>query len=236
LVQPRVANLTDCDPFAAFVRSLRQSSAGRGAKAEAQSMKVETWQVDTAHSSVAFSVRHLTIANITGHFTKWEGTLRIDTEELARSSVEVLIDAASVDTRDPARDGHVRTSEFLDVERYPEIRFKSSWILPVGDGTFRLGGNLTFRGVTRDIVLDAVINGRITDPWGNERIGFSAKATVDRQDYGVTWRQVLDGGELVLADAIDLVLEIEATNVTAPPEIRHVASEVADSANIGKGS
>jgi polyisoprenoid-binding protein YceI len=173
-------------------------------------MARDTWEFDPVHSSIAFSVRHMVIAKVHGRFGKWAGTLQLDEGAPAASRIEARIDAASVDTNDPQRDAHLRSADFFDVERFPDIRFTSTRIEPVGEARYRVTGDLTIRGVTRETVLDVEQTGRIRDPWGNDRTGFSAKTAIDRKDFGVSFNQVLDAGGLAVGDRVEIAVEVEA--------------------------
>ena len=168
------------------------------------------WDIDTTHSSVGFSVRHLLVSKVRGAFTKWSGSLLFDENAPGESRVEVTIDAASVDTHEPKRDEHLRSGDFLDVARFPELTFKSTRVESAGKGRFRVTGDLTLHGVTREVVLDVEDAGRVKDPWGGERAGFSATAAIDRKEFGIVFNQVLDAGGLALGERIDVAIEIEA--------------------------
>jgi polyisoprenoid-binding protein YceI len=176
-------------------------------------MAAEKWSFDLAHSSVEFTVRHLLVSKVRGRFTKWSGTLRYDDKNPAASSVEVSIDVASVDTHEPQRDAHLRSADFFEAEKHPQITFKSTRVEKKADGELALAGDLTIRGVTRPVVLDVELGGRVKDPWGNDRAGFAAKLAIDRKDFGVSWNQTLDVGGLALSDKVDIAIEIEATRV-----------------------
>jgi len=168
-----------------------------------------TWQVDPSHSSVAFSVRHLMITNVRGRFAKFSGTVHVgDTPEA--SSVEVAIDAASIDTGHEERDAHLRSADFLDVERYPTVGFRSTRVEQVGEDRLRVTGDFTIRDVTRQVVLDVRYEGAANDPWGNSRAAFSASAEIDREDFGVTWNQALETGGFLVGKTIKVEIEVEA--------------------------
>jgi polyisoprenoid-binding protein YceI len=174
-------------------------------------MATQTWNIDTTHSSIDFSVRHLVVAKVRGQFTKWTGKLELDLDNLAASRVEVEIDAASVDTREPKRDDHLRSADFLDVAEHPKLSFRSTGVEVVKADKMRVLGDLTIHGVTRPVALDTEFNGRTKDPWGGERVGFSAKTKVDRKDFGLQWNMVLEAGGFVVGDAIEITLDVEAT-------------------------
>src|ERR1700688_4850698 len=155
-------------------------------------MATERWGFDLAHSSISFWVRHLMVSKVHGRFTAWTGTLEFDERQPATARVEVQIDAASIDTREPPRDAHLRSPDFFDVEKYPHITFKAAGATPAGSGRFHVKGDLTIHGTTRSITLDVEYAGRVKDPWGGERAGFSARTAISRKDYGLTWNQLVE--------------------------------------------
>jgi polyisoprenoid-binding protein YceI len=173
------------------------------------------WQFDLQHSGISFMVRHLLVAKVRGRFTRWSGTMRFDEKNPSASSVEVQIDMSSVDTSEPQRDAHLRSADFFDVANHPRMTFKSSKVDRTGDAAYKVKGDLTIRGVTRPIVLDVEYGGTLRDPWGNERAGFTAKATVDRKEFGITFNQVLDHGGLALGEQVSIDIDVEATKVVA---------------------
>jgi polyisoprenoid-binding protein YceI len=177
-------------------------------------MAAEKWEIDTVHSGVRFTVRHMVISKVHGQLTKWSGTLEVDPSNLAASKVEVKIDAASIDTRDRERDAHLRSVDFLDVEKYPTMEFRSTRIEEAGAKKYKVRGDLTIRGVKREIVLDTVLGGQGKDPWGGQRIGFEAKTKVDRKDFGLQWSTALEAGGVLVGDTVDVSLEIEAKKST----------------------
>lgn len=169
------------------------------------------WEIDKSHSAAAFSVRHLMVAKVRGRFGEFAGSITVgDTPE--QSSVEVTIDAASIDTREPQRDAHLRSPDFLDVETYPTLTFRSTGFRKTGKTTFELPGELTIRGVTRPVALEADFEGLTLDPWGNSRAVFSAQTDIDREDFGLTWNQVLETGGVLVGKQIKIQIEIEAVH------------------------
>jgi polyisoprenoid-binding protein YceI len=168
------------------------------------------WNLDTAHSGINFSVRHMVVSKVRGRFTKFNGTVSLDEGDLTRSTVEATVDASSIDTGTAQRDDHLRSADFFDVERFPELRFRSTRIEKLGGDRYRLVGDLTIRDVTRPIELDAEYGGRGKDPWGNERVGFTARASLDRKDFGLKWNQVLETGGVLVSDRVDIELEVQA--------------------------
>jgi polyisoprenoid-binding protein YceI len=173
-------------------------------------MTNETWQVDAAHSSVSFAVRHMVISKVRGRFTKWNAKLALDVANLSRSSVEVDIDAASIDSGVADRDAHLRSPDFLDAAKHPTLRYASRRVEVAGKDRLRVVGDLTIRGVTREVALDVEYGGLGKDPWGNLRAGFTAQASVNRKDFGLTWNQALETGGVLVADRVDIEIELQA--------------------------
>jgi polyisoprenoid-binding protein YceI len=167
------------------------------------------WTLDPSHSQVEFGVRHMMISTVRGYFTGLEGTVHLDEEELSRSSVDVTIDASTIDTRNADRDEHLRSADFFSVEEHPTIRFASSGVEKDGEG-FRVPGELTIKGVTRPVVLHAERLGGGTDPWGQERVAFRAETKIDRKDFGLTWNQALEAGGVLVGDEVRITLEVQA--------------------------
>ena len=173
-------------------------------------MKLSTWNIDTAHSGVHFSVRHMVFAKVRGRFGAFRGHVRLDPEALVGSSVEVAIDASSIDTGVADRDNHLRSGDFLDVERFPELLFKSTSVEHAGGDRYRVRGDLTIRDVTREVVLDVDYGGLAKDPWGNQRAAFTATTSLQRADYGLEWNQVLEAGGVLVGERVDIELEVQA--------------------------
>ena len=178
-----------------------------------QTLGASTWSVDPAHTLVEFSAKHMMITTVKGRFTQVQGTIVADEANPERSSVEVEIDAASLTTGVEQRDGHLRSADFLDVETYPVITFRSRRIegafAGAGD-SFRVIGDLTVRGTTREIELAATFEGTGRDPWGGERASFTAEAKLDRRDFGLTWNQTLEAGGILVSNQIKLSFEVQA--------------------------
>ena len=170
------------------------------------------WKLDPTHTHVEFSAKHLMISTVKGRITDVSGSIFIDERTPTNSSVDVTLNAATIDTRTDQRDQHLRSADFLDVEKYPQILFKSTRI--EGDRSeFKLTGDLTIRDVTREITLDVEFEGQTKDPWGGERVGFSARGKIDRRDYGLTWNMLLEGGGLTVGNDIKISIEVEAVKV-----------------------
>jgi polyisoprenoid-binding protein YceI len=178
-------------------------------------MAAESFGFDLVHSSVNFWVRHLMVSKVHGRFTKWNGTLVFDEKNPAGSRVEVEIDAASVDTKEPQRDTHLCSPDFFDAEKYPKLTFKSTRVEPAGEGRFKVSGDLTMHGVTKPATLDVEFGGRLVHPQMGERVGFSATTSIHRKEFGLAWNQVLDAGGVALGDKIEVSLEIEAVKSPA---------------------
>lgn len=174
-----------------------------------------SWNIDTAHSQVTFTVRHMVFAKVRGRFTKWSGQLALDPQDLAASKVDVKIDAASIDTGEAQRDGHLKSPDFLDVAKFPEIAFKSRRVELKGQDKARIVGDLTVHGQSREVALDVEVTGRGKDPWGNERFGFSAAAAIDRTDFGLKWNQALETGGVLVGTKVDIEIEVQAVKQAA---------------------
>ena len=168
-----------------------------------------TWTVDPAHSSLEFSVKHMGIANVRGKFTEFDGTLQVG-ENLASSTAQGTVKVASIDTNEEQRDSHLRSPDFFDVERFPEITFESTRVEPIDDESSQVYGNLTMHGVTREVKLDVVTQGTDTDPWGNERAGLEAVCTLKRSDFDMKFNQALGSGNMLVSDKVKLALDISA--------------------------
>jgi len=174
-----------------------------------------TYQIDPRHSSADFGVTHLMISTVRGEFHGVNGTVIMDDNNIANSSVNVVIDATTVDTREPDRDKHLKSDAFFDVAKYPTMTFKSTKVEKNADGTLKITGDLTIRGVTKTAVLTATYpKPTIKDPWGLQRTAVSATTKVNRQDFGVSWNQNLDGGGVVVGDEVSITLDVE---MVVPP-------------------
>ena len=174
------------------------------------------WKIDPPHSAAQFAVRHLTISTVRGAFTKVSGTLQLDDQDITKSSVDVTIDAASIDTRVPKRDDDLRSDNFFDVAKYPTITFKSRKVEQVAPGKLKVTGDLTIHGTTKEVVLD--VDGPtapIKDPRGNQRAAISATTKINRQDYGVKFNAKLDNGGLVVGDDVSITIDAELVKAAA---------------------
>jgi polyisoprenoid-binding protein YceI len=180
--------------------------------ATAPGTATSTWQLDPAHSSVEFAVKHMMMTTVRGRFKSVQATLTGDEEHPDGCCVEVTIDVASIDTGNPDRDAHLRSGDFFDAERYPTITFRSKRVegTPSRPGDrFRLGGDLVIRDTTSDVTLDCVFEGRGPDPWGKERAGFSATAGIDRRDWGLRWNQAIETGGVLVANTVRIEAEVQ---------------------------
>jgi polyisoprenoid-binding protein YceI len=169
-----------------------------------------TWQIDPRHSSAQFGVTHLMISTVRGEFHGVKGTVVLDDKDITKSTVDVSIDATSVDTREPDRDKHLKSADFFDVATYPSISFKSTKVAQVSSGQLKVTGDLTIRGVTKQVVLN--VDGPkapIKDPWGLQRSAVSATTKINRQDFGVSWNKALDSGGVMVADDVNITLDVE---------------------------
>ena len=182
-------------------------------------MSTTAWTLDATHSQVEFAVKHMMFTTVRGRFADVEGTVTLDDAAPGRSSVEVTIRTDSVDTRVEARDAHLCGEDFFHAEEHPTITFRSRGVegsLAKPGDAFRVVGDLTIRGVTREVVLDAVFEGTGTDPWGNTRSGFSAVTAIDRRDFGLTWNQGLETGGVLVGHEVKIKLEVQAVLVGEP--------------------
>lgn len=181
-------------------------------------MDTRTWKIDGSHSQVGFAVKHMMFTTVRGRFDEVEGQVVLDQTNPANSSVEVEIQTASIDTQVDARDQHLRSADFFDVENHPTLTFKSRRVegsLDSAGDTFKVVGDLTLHGETREVVLDATFEGSGKDPWGGTRVGFSAETTIDRRDFGLTWNQGLETGGVLVGHDVKIQLSIQAVQVEA---------------------
>ena len=173
------------------------------------------WKIDPVHSHIGFVARHAMVAKVRGRFTEFSGDVHID-DIPARSSVDVMIEAGSITTDSAQRDSHLRSPDFLDVERHPVLTFRSTGVEVTGNDTLRLSGDLTIKGVTRPVTLDVTYEGTQIDPWGQMRAGFSAVAEADREDFGMAWNQVIDAGSLLVGRKVRIDLDVELVQTAEP--------------------
>jgi polyisoprenoid-binding protein YceI len=178
-------------------------------------MSNERWEIDSARSGIHFAVRHLVLSKTRGRFNRWSGTVMAPDGDLSRAAVDVVIDASSIDTGVPSRDAHLRSADYLGVERHPTITFAASDVSAEPEGRLRVVGALTIRDVTREVTLAVVPNGWARDALGNDRVRFAAKTTIERRDFGFTGNLALDAGGLVIGERIDIEIEVEAIRRSA---------------------
>jgi polyisoprenoid-binding protein YceI len=171
--------------------------------------------IDTTHSEISFTVRHMVFAKVRGQFKAWKATLEYDPAQPASSRVEVEIEAASIDTHEAARDGHLRSPEFFDTDRYPKLTFKATRVEPVSTGRYKLTGELTIRDATREVTLDVEQTGSGKDPWGNERLGFNVKGAIQRGEWGLVWNQALETGGVLVSDKVEIEAEVQVVQAKA---------------------
>ena len=171
------------------------------------------WKIDSAHSEVTFSVRHMMISKVRGNFEKFSGTIDFTEENPANSTVSVEIDAASINTREEQRDGHLKSPDFLNVAEFPTLTFKSTRVEPSSSDEGKLIGDLTIRDITKEVVLDVEYVGKAKSPWGTTSAGFSGSTTINRTDWGLTWNQTLETGGILVGDKIKIDIELELIEV-----------------------
>ncbi|MBW8878315.1 MAG: YceI family protein [Acidobacteria bacterium] len=180
----------------------------------------ETWQLDPAHSSIQFAVKHMMFTTVRGRFKDVKGTIEVDEQNPDRSSVHVEINAASIDTGVADRDTHLRSADFLDVEHYPTITFRSKRfegaLAKEGD-EFRVIGDLTIHGTAKEVTLDCTFEGRGKDPWGGERAGARATTRIDRRDWGLEWNQALEAGGILIGHDVRIEIEVQAVKAVPVP-------------------
>ncbi len=172
------------------------------------------YEIDVAHSRLGFVARHAMVTSVRGQFTDFAGRLHLDAEDPTRSTAQVTIKVASINTGQEQRDAHLRSPDFFDVETYPEMTFTSTRAEQVGEDAFRLTGDLTIRDVTRPVTLDVTYNGSAKDPFGNLRAGFEGRATVNRKDWNLTWNAALETGGFLVSDKIRLEFDVSAVKLT----------------------
>lgn len=172
-------------------------------------MAKNTWQLDPTHTNIGFTVRHMVVAKVHGRFARFIGDVSL-AEDGSLLGATAEIEAASIDTQVEARDNHLRSADFFDVESHPTIRFQSEKVEKVGDDRYRMSGTLEIRGIAKEVVLDTEYLGRAKDPFGVERVAFSAKTRIDRRDFGLTWNQAMETGGILVGEKIEIGLEVQA--------------------------
>ena len=183
-----------------------------------------SWEIDATHSQATFSVKHMMISTVRGHFEVLSGKLHIDEENPANSWVEAEVDAASINTRDARRDAHLRSPDFLDAEKYPKITFKSTQVTPTGNNLYRVTGNLTMHGVTKEETFHADYSGQVKDLYGLQRAGFSVKGKVNRKDFGLNWNVALETGGVLVGEDVNIEIDLAAVQ---KPAVQETAAQTA---------
>jgi polyisoprenoid-binding protein YceI len=177
-----------------------------------------SWKIDTNHSQIEFTAKHMMITTVRGHFSSFQGTIEIDEEHPERSFAEGTVDVTSLDTGTEDRDKHLRSADFFDVENYPTMHFRSTRLEMTGRDRFKVYGDLTIRGNTREMVFDARDEGQMKDPWGNQRRAFSAQAKLNRKDYGLNWNVALESGGWLVSDEIKIAIDLQLVQEQESPQ------------------
>ncbi|MDD5362013.1 MAG: YceI family protein [Ignavibacteria bacterium] len=172
-------------------------------------MEKTKWVIDPSHSKIGFKVRHLMISHVLGNFKQFEGVVLTEGNDFTKASVNLTISSASVDTEIADRDTHLKSADFFDVEKYPELTFSDSKIEDLGDDTYELTGNLTIKGIAKPVKLTVEFGGVMKDPWGNEKAGFSLTGKINRKDWGLNWNSALEAGGELVGEDVKLICDIE---------------------------
>jgi polyisoprenoid-binding protein YceI len=170
-----------------------------------------TYTIDPSHSTLAFVARHAMVTKVRGAFNDFAGTFSVDADDPSKASAEVTIEAASIDTRNADRDAHLKSNDFFAMDEYPQLSFRSTKVEPKGADEFRVTGDLTIRGVTKEVSFDLDYTGAVTDPWGMLRVGFEGRTEVNRKDWNLNWNTPLDTGGVLVSEKVTLEFEISAT-------------------------
>ena len=173
-----------------------------------------SWQIDSSHSHINFTARHMMISKVRGSFENFTGSVNFDEETPTNTTVNVEVDLTSINTRDEQRDGHLKSPDFFDVENYPTMKFVSTRVEQIDENNGRLIGNLTIKGVTKEVALDVEYAGVAKSPWGTESAGFSAAGSINRKEWGLNWNQALETGGVLVGDKINIEIELELVKVT----------------------
>jgi len=168
------------------------------------------YNLDVSHTRIGFVARHAMVTKVRGAFNDFEGSGYLDAKDPAKSHVELTIKVHSIDTRNADRDAHLRSNDFLSMDEFPEITFRSTGVQKSGDTNYQVTGDLTIRGITKPVTVDFDFNGSAIDPWGNLRVGFEGKTTINRKDWGVNWNAVLEAGGVMVSDKVTLEFDVEA--------------------------
>ena len=179
----------------------------------AQETLTGDYTLDLAHTRIGFAARHAMVTKVRGQFNEFTGSVHLDAEDPANSKVEITIQVASIDTRNPDRDAHLRSNDFLAMEEFPEITFRSTQVQKAADNHYDVTGDLTIRGTSKPVTIDFELNGGAQDPWGNFRVGFEGHTTINRKDWGVNWNAAMEAGGVMVSDKVTLEFEVEAVKV-----------------------
>ncbi len=177
-----------------------------------------SWEIDATHSQATFSIKHMMISTVRGHFEVLSGKLHIDEDHPDNSWVEAEVDAASINTRDARRDDHLRSPDFFDAEKYPKITFKSTKVTPTGNNQYRVTGNLTMHGVTKEETFHADYSGQVKDLYGLQRAAFSVKGKINRKDFGLNWNVALETGGVLVGEDVNIEIDLAAVQKAAVQE------------------
>lgn len=172
-------------------------------------VNAQTWSIDASHSKVGFSVTHMVISSTTGFFEEYDINVKVPGDDWSKASASATIDVNSINTQNEKRDGHLKSPDFFDVENHPKITFNTKSFKNVEGKSYKITGDLTMRGVTKEVTFDAVFVGVVDDPWGNTRAGWQATADINRQDFGLSWAATNAAGEAVVADKVTMILSLE---------------------------
>lgn len=167
------------------------------------------WSVDTAHSEIGFRVKHMMITNVKGKFKEFEASINTSGQEFMTSDIEFRIKAASIDTADEKRDAHLKSADFFEVEKYKEIVFRGTSHETIDSERFILNGELTMRDITRPVKLDVEFTGRMKDPWGNEKVGYSINGKINRKEWGLNWNTALEAGGVLVSEDVNIICDVQ---------------------------
>jgi polyisoprenoid-binding protein YceI len=168
-----------------------------------------TWKIDPVHSKVLFTVSHMVVSEVTGRFNEFDATLVQTNDDFSESKLSATIKTNSIDTDNEKRDEHLKSADFFDAEKYPEITFESKSFVKTGENKYTITGNLTMHGITKEVVLHTTMNGIVKSPWGNEVAGFKAETTVNRYDFGLKWNKALEAGGVIVGENVKVTLQVE---------------------------
>jgi polyisoprenoid-binding protein YceI len=193
-----------------YTRRLTHMTALENLATPATQTLTGNYTIDAAHTRIGFSARHAMVTKVRGSFNEFSGSGYLDQDNPSNSHVEIVIKVASIDTRNADRDAHLRTNDFLSVEEYPEITFRSTSVAKADESTYRVTGDLTLRGVAKAVTIDFGFTGSVVDPWGNLRLGFEGATTINRKDWGVSWNAPLEAGGVLVSEKVNLEFEVAA--------------------------